>query len=483
MTTLIPKFNLKNGASTPNGAINRAINEKLADVVSVKDFGAIGDGTTNDTAAFQAAVNANKAIYIPQGTYVLTSQISFANNSISIIGDGIGVSVLKWTSAVSNGFYGLFTNTNVQVTIQNISIRTAVANGGNAINLTFSNSPINDLPSLICRNVQISYVNNATDYWTNGIVLASAWNVVIESTWIVGKTNTFSMQSAITFTDECIVASIIALTSFFTDKAINIKGHAEGIGVVGCTLVYHNYGVYTDVAGTGVDVYVTDSHISTFVSGVYLYAKSQSFVSANLFYKREDSTSDYTAIYVENSDSCQISNNILYTLGGSTGTSTGTYTKNSNFLQISTNLYIGFTQGIKLDTGTAVALVVANTFGQGTVDAYIDATNAGLGNVLLLNTPPDAAGIQKLTANSATPSIKNNEGNVFTTDNSVATTITNFPDGYSGQRILIIAQDANTTIQHNANISLAGGVNFVMASNQNITLQRADVWREVSRTS
>ena len=185
---------------------------------------------------------------------------------------------------------------------------------------------------------------------------------------------------------------------------------------------------------------------------------------------------------MENSDSCQISNNILYTLGGSTGTSTGTYTKNANFLQISTNLYIAFTQGIKLDTGTAVALVVANTFGQGTVDAYIDATNEGLGNVLLLNTPPDAAGIQQLTVNSATPSIKNNEGNVFTAINSVATTITNFPDGYAGQRILIIALNANTTIQHNANISLAGGVNFVMSANQNITLQRADIWREVSRT-
>ena len=40
MTTLIPQFDLKNGGSTPTGAINRAINLKLQEFVSVLDFGA-----------------------------------------------------------------------------------------------------------------------------------------------------------------------------------------------------------------------------------------------------------------------------------------------------------------------------------------------------------------------------------------------------------------------------------------------------------
>ena len=57
MTTLITKYDLKNGGSTPTGAINRPINEKLNEWVSVKDFGAVGNGTTDDTAAVQAALN------------------------------------------------------------------------------------------------------------------------------------------------------------------------------------------------------------------------------------------------------------------------------------------------------------------------------------------------------------------------------------------------------------------------------------------
>ena len=72
MTTLIPKFDFKNGGSTPVGAVNRPINEKLAEIVSVKDFGAIGNGTTNDTTAIQNTINNSPVasnIYFHTGTY------------------------------------------------------------------------------------------------------------------------------------------------------------------------------------------------------------------------------------------------------------------------------------------------------------------------------------------------------------------------------------------------------------------------------
>jgi polygalacturonase len=78
MTTLIPKFDLKNGSATPTGAVNRNIYEKLAESVSVLDFGAVGNGTTDDTSAFNNAWSfANpKAVLVPAGSYKITGTVT-----------------------------------------------------------------------------------------------------------------------------------------------------------------------------------------------------------------------------------------------------------------------------------------------------------------------------------------------------------------------------------------------------------------------
>jgi hypothetical protein len=55
------------------GATARTIDSKLKDAVSVKDFGAVGDGTTNDTAAMQAAHNTGKVVFYPNGRYKFTT--------------------------------------------------------------------------------------------------------------------------------------------------------------------------------------------------------------------------------------------------------------------------------------------------------------------------------------------------------------------------------------------------------------------------
>lgn len=47
---------------------NRILNYHVGQV-NVKDFGAIGDGIVNDTATFQAAINAGGYIKVPAGTY------------------------------------------------------------------------------------------------------------------------------------------------------------------------------------------------------------------------------------------------------------------------------------------------------------------------------------------------------------------------------------------------------------------------------
>jgi hypothetical protein len=64
-------------------AISRSVESKISDIISVKDFGAIGDGITNDTAAIQRAINSRsnrRTIYFPAGTYRTSSPITVPNS-------------------------------------------------------------------------------------------------------------------------------------------------------------------------------------------------------------------------------------------------------------------------------------------------------------------------------------------------------------------------------------------------------------------
>jgi len=79
-----------------NGPPGRTVQAKLRDVVSVKDFGAVGNGTTDDTTALQAAIayceNATqyggRALYFPGGRYKITSSLTISKEFITIFGDG-----------------------------------------------------------------------------------------------------------------------------------------------------------------------------------------------------------------------------------------------------------------------------------------------------------------------------------------------------------------------------------------------------------
>lgn len=71
-----PSGSSKIGYKNDKGTNNRTINNKLDEVISVKDYNAAGDGYTDDTAAIQSALDALEAmgggaLYFPRGTYMV----------------------------------------------------------------------------------------------------------------------------------------------------------------------------------------------------------------------------------------------------------------------------------------------------------------------------------------------------------------------------------------------------------------------------
>ena len=86
------------------GAVARSAQEKMQDVVSVKDFGAVGDGVTDDTIAIQAAIDSlaitGGALYFPFGEYKIARTIGtndhwglkITGSNVTLIGDGASLS-------------------------------------------------------------------------------------------------------------------------------------------------------------------------------------------------------------------------------------------------------------------------------------------------------------------------------------------------------------------------------------------------------
>jgi len=92
------------------GAVTRNMQDKVRESVSVKDFGAIGDGTTDDTAAIQAAVNSVSSnggqVIFPSGSYKTTSEILIPSSNVSLIGDSeLSTKIIRIGSGNTIRFY------------------------------------------------------------------------------------------------------------------------------------------------------------------------------------------------------------------------------------------------------------------------------------------------------------------------------------------------------------------------------------------
>jgi hypothetical protein len=167
-----------------SGAVATTVQTKLRQTVSVMDFGADPTGTTDSTAAIQAAINNSSFVVIPFGTYrcdstvVITSSYGTPKNVLSQ-----GATLIRKSASSSNttpvvqllGSYGSFNGGNGFVISENNSPSGVVALGQSdattcnytAIYWSFSN--VNVLGNITAGNA-----NTATTFQSIGVYIPSS---------------------------------------------------------------------------------------------------------------------------------------------------------------------------------------------------------------------------------------------------------------------------------------------------------------------
>jgi polygalacturonase len=207
---------------------------------SVRSYGAVGDGFTDDTASINSAIAAaivtgQAVVYFPPGTYKYVGAMTLAANiPFRIYGDGPGVSTILFTGPNAG-----ITTTNTAVTTLNVEGLTLMAsstNCGTAINASFMAAGPKAHTTTI-HNVQI--VGTTRDgttggYWTNGIHLYRATNSVIDKVHIAG--NKIVTQTGILYDSDGTETSGAQLSNLevkWCNTALATNGMIEGLYMTG----------------------------------------------------------------------------------------------------------------------------------------------------------------------------------------------------------------------------------------------------------
>jgi hypothetical protein len=291
------------------GAVPTNVQDKLRETVSVKDFGAVGDGVTDDATAFQNAVSALPAqggqLYIPAGTYLLNSTLNITNKTVTIIGSGQKVTELQFGSSVVNGIvfdggaqssllYNIFVLKSLRITTNNTS------GGGTAVTVRNNGASGSAFTSAIISEIDIKFENTGASsysigeivgYWSKGILLENAGGTVIEKCFIQGQNaagtpSTFKLEQGIEITGsgDPTVYSINDTQIYWADIGLSVTNtNAEGIYVRGCTFVNVNIGVNWDTASPQIQFEWSQGHISSRKRGFALTNLSQFSITDSMF--------------------------------------------------------------------------------------------------------------------------------------------------------------------------------------------------------
>ena len=121
-------------------AMQTNVEAKLAQTVSVMDFGAVGDGVVDDTQAFQDALLTGNNVFVPAGTYRITGPVRVQVDGQSLYGEGIFTTELVWNGngdymlgMMSGRYSGPSNSAKSGMRIENFKLKTATT------------SPINNL--------------------------------------------------------------------------------------------------------------------------------------------------------------------------------------------------------------------------------------------------------------------------------------------------------------------------------------------------
>lgn len=348
------------------GAIQRTVQDKLREFRSVEDFGAFGDGVTDDTLAFRAAAATGRVAILRSGvTYLLSGGITLTTNSgfvcqngmanivlktgsggfniTALAGDRMGIDRCLFSASSTEGI--VLSGMNIQPDGANARVIYPVRISGGCANTPARISRLRFSGFHVGAMISVNSVGNAS-YIIDDVFATSCGTSLGTAHWGAG-----TGQWTLVETDNDLVGGVhsqpgvisrigcrnclhtgTALTDFGQQTdCLNIAGISDGVDRKGPTVM----GLYADGVGEGIDIFGSGAVIK----GVRL--RNCHVYGVKLTHGASGNVID--ADYIENSGSAAV------TLFGSSSTAAPT---THNTIRVGFIRNVG--QGASFATGSAI---------------------------------------------------------------------------------------------------------------------------------
>lgn len=271
-------------------------------LVTPQMYGAVGNGVADDTTAIQAALNAHKKVYFPQGTYKITEPLVLVNGH-TVEGDSKYYATINAIGCdcfqIANGDGG------ERGSIRNIHLQGDLSSGTKGIKLS------NLAPGWSFIDVWI----DKFDYGIYGFEVGHVNNIYIDKCIITGKPSTRNFSTCGIYMPSNEQGQMNAITIRDTEinnfkTGITIDGTA--ISITGCTIQQFENGIVIDSSigfgGSGTNYRNTFGCV---INGCYFEAFDKSAIYCNTGYDNGTSI-----IYAGGINGLQITNNYIYKAAG-----------------------------------------------------------------------------------------------------------------------------------------------------------------------
>ena len=306
-----------------------------------RDYGAAGDGATDDTAPFEAAATASGGVLrVPQGQYILKRRL----NVRAVQGEGIGVTELRWPSDATSAGLRFAPAVDWQHNLcRDMTLSTGVAAPA-AICLDYS-AQVVDVGSgnmftmnhfsprfylenlLLCGIDCVSTGSPFGVSWQQGVDVIAAVGGVINAVTYVGQAA--SPWGAAAGTGFLLRGTNDGLNNGHPDQiilndctahfAVNgiVARQCEGIFIRAANMVACTNGISITSTGSHPQANIRDSHVNCGAVGISINGQRQASVAGCLIYCIQQPVANFVGLYLINCDTFQALGNSFASVNAS----------------------------------------------------------------------------------------------------------------------------------------------------------------------